>query len=111
MDSTQILAFVKLWLPATAVAIGALVRVLKSDTTIPITIPPQWRSFFAAILGVVSAILQAYLGGLPWMAAIISGLGGAGTAVAGHKLLVENLRGGKEFGLPKFLTKTPPPQG
>lgn len=83
------------WFGVTAVIIGAIVRVLKSDTPLA-TVPARFRPWLALGLGVVSGVLQAIASGTPWMQALTSGIGAAATAIVGHDVLVESVRGGRE---------------
>ncbi|WP_394849723.1 hypothetical protein LZC95_20000 [Pendulispora brunnea] len=85
------------WVPFAALAIGAVVRVLKSDTPLP-TVPTAWRPWLALGLGAVAGVLQAVVGGTAWSKALLDGLTAALTAIAGHDLVIESLRGGKELG-------------
>jgi hypothetical protein len=95
------------WLAALALFIGAMVRLLKSDTPLPWTVPAQWRSWLAVGLGVVGGVLDALVAGTPSVRALLQGLGAAAIAIAAHDTLVEGLRGGREW----FASKTKVPPG
>ncbi|WP_394845203.1 hypothetical protein LZC95_50275 [Pendulispora brunnea] len=102
IDDALALAAQGQWILFSAVIIGAIVRLLKSDTPLP-TVPARWRSWLALGLGAVAGVLDAVLGGTSWTQALIDGLAAALTAMAGHDLLVGGLRGGREL-----LDRRPP---
>ncbi|HLV68037.1 MAG TPA: hypothetical protein VKY73_19600 [Polyangiaceae bacterium] len=85
------------WVAFAALIIGAVVRVLKSDSPLPITVPAKWRGWLAIGLGIVAGVLEAIAGGTPWARALAEGLAAAVLAIAGHELGIESLRGGKEL--------------
>lgn len=91
------------WVPLAALLIGLVVRLLKSDTKIPIDIPPRWRIWLAFALGAVSGVLQAITTGTPWRAALAGGLASTTLAVLGQNVVVDSLRGGKEFVIPGLI--------
>jgi len=100
------------WIPLGALVIGLVVRLLKSDTKIPIDLPPVWRLRTAIALSIAGAVLQRISTGVTWRQAAIEGLFALALAVLGHNLVIDNLRAGKEFAVP-LLTKpgTPPGPG
>jgi hypothetical protein len=100
IDDVLSLAAEHKWVPALAIVIGAAVRILKSGRFIP-AVPPAWRPWLALVLGAALAVVQAVAGGLPWHRAIAGSLMAALTAIAGHDLVVESLRGGREFFSPR----------
>jgi len=107
LDDVLSLAAEHKWVPAAAIAIGAMVRILKGGSPIPV-VPPAWRPWLALALGAVAGLLQAVAGGAAWSKALTDGLVAALTAIAGHDLLVESLRGGREpFARRKGLTVVP----
>lgn len=83
------------WFSLTAIVIGGIVRLLKSDTPLP-TVPPRLRPWLALGLGLLAGVLQAVTTGTPWLQALGSGFSAAVTAITGHELVVESLRGGVE---------------
>jgi len=91
------------WVPLAALVIGLVVRLLKSDTKIPIDIPPRWRVWLAFGLGIVSGILETVITGVPWQSAIIGGLVSTALAVLGQNVVIDSLRAGKEFPLPGLI--------
>ncbi|WP_394844032.1 DUF4231 domain-containing protein [Pendulispora brunnea] len=107
LDELLTLAAQGKWIVVGAIVIGAIVRLLKSDTPLP-TVPSQWRPWLALGLGAVAGILQAVAAGTPWQKALIDGLVSALTAIAGHDLLIESLRGGREIGSDRAPVPAPP---
>lgn len=90
--------------------IGAVVRLLKSDTPLP-TVPPRWRASLAIALGVAGGVVEALSVGTPWREAIIKGVAAGMTAIVGHDVLIEGARGGREVGGDADAVKTPRPRG
>jgi hypothetical protein len=88
------------WLPLGALVIGLVVRILKSDTKIPIDIPPRLRIWAAFGLGQVSGALEAVVTGKTWKEAVLGGLVQSMLAIVGQNVLIGSLRGGKEIPLP-----------
>lgn len=96
------------WLGVAAVVIGTFIRLLKSDTLndtldkfgIP-PIPKRVLPWMAIAIGVLGGLVNALAAGKTFQAALADALGGlvAGTgAVAGHEVLIESVRNGKEIG-------------
>ena len=90
------------WVMVAAVVVGSVVRLLKSDTPIPITIPPRWRAVVAMALGLLAGVMERVVGGTAWTQAIVDGLLAGGLPVVGHELVVESMRDGKEIGSGKL---------
>lgn len=84
------------WLALSALAIGGAIRVLKSDTPLP-TLPAKYRAYAALVFGLASGIVQAIMGGAPWLLALLQGLCAGGAAIVGHQVLIEGARDGKEL--------------
>src|SRR5574338_298624 len=103
MQPDQLIALViaHKWIAVAAVLIGAIVRALKQDTPIPITIVAKYRPWLALGLGQVSGVLQALSTGTPWKEALVGGLVSSVVAILGHDLVIESMRNGKELGAPK----------
>lgn len=103
------------WLPLASLVIFAATRLIKDDRFVawfPVTIQPRYRSWVAMGLGVLSGVLQALVGGAKWPTAIVGGLISAYTAIAGHDLVVESIRKGRDIGVPKDeYTGQGPPGG
>lgn len=89
------------WIGFSALAIGLLVRLLKSDTPLPFTVPAKWRPVLALVLGLLSGVLHALSTGVPWRDALLGGLSAGVAAIVGHDVGIESLRGGVEVGAPK----------
>lgn len=104
------MAFLKsgAWIPIAALIIGAVVRLLKSDTPLP-TVPPKWRPVLALVLGLVAGVLTKVASGIDWQTALEGGLGAASIAIFGHDFVVAGLRDGKEPFAPKDDDAGPPP--
>lgn len=113
MDAATLIILCKAhaWLPLSAFGIGLVVRLLKSDTVLPINIPPKYRLWLALGLGVVAGVLDKAAQGIDWPTAIVGGLVAGGMAVIGHDGIVESLRGGKEIPMPASLMVKDPPGG
>jgi hypothetical protein len=83
-----------MWIALAAVVIGALVRAIKSDGAkialanlgLP-PIPTRVLPWIALVLGAVSGMLDAKLGGKSWEEAVATGVVSAASAVFGHELL------------------------
>lgn len=86
-----------------ALVIGALVRLCKSDSPIPLLakVPAVWRPRIAVALGVVGGVLSALAAKVPLSVAVAGGVIAAFTAVTGHEVLIEGARGGSELLGPK----------
>lgn len=93
------------WVAVAAVVIGFLTRLLKSDTKLPITLPPRVRPWLALVFGAASGMLETIVAGTPVDEALLGGLVAALTAIAGHDALIEGLRGGREVPLPGLTKK------
>ncbi len=86
-----------------ALVIGALVRLCKSDSPIPLLakIPAVWRPRIAVALGIVGGVLSSLAAKVPLSVAIGGGIIAAFTAVTGHEVIIEGGRGGSELFGPK----------
>lgn len=91
---------------AASLAVGALVRLLKDDTTLP-TLPKALRPWLSIALGAVAGVLDAVIGGSSWKSAIAAGAFVGLLPILGHLGIVEWLRGGKELPLPGPITRGP----
>lgn len=96
------------WILVTALTIGACVRLLKSDTKIPINLPPAWRPRAAMALGIVSSVLVKVQAGTSWKAALIAGALAGVTAILGHELVIDRLFGGNEIPVPGLMVNVAP---
>jgi len=88
------------WIPLAAFAIWIVVRLLKSDTVIPIDVPPRWRAPLAFGLGLVAAGLDMVAAGVDWQVALFDGILTALIAIFGHDIVVGSIRGGQEIPIP-----------
>lgn len=99
------------WFFLAAILIGLAVRLLKSDTIGP-AIPAKWRALVAIVMGVGSGIaipvLQKLGSGVPPKDALLWGVFAAFTAIAGHNVIVDAARGGKDLPMPSFMMKDEP---
>lgn len=93
------------WVAVAALVIGFLIRLLKSDTKLPVTLPAGVRPWLALVLGAGAGVLEHVMSGMSWGEALTGGLIAALTAIAGHDTLVEGLRGGREVPLPGITRK------
>lgn len=92
------------WLAVAALIVGAVVRFLKSDMVnerlesmgFP-AIPKAVLPWVALVLGMASGALDAVLNGTDWPQAVAMGVVSGIGAIAGHQLVVESLRGGREI--------------
>jgi hypothetical protein len=89
--------------------IGLITRLFKSDTRIPLDIPPRLRIWLAFGLGAVSSVLEMVVAGTPWKTALVDGLVSAVLAVVGHDVLIGSMRDGREFAVPGLMLPPSPP--
>ena len=99
------------WVPIAAVVVVYLLRLVKSDTKLPINIPSGWPRFAVLfLLGFVSGVLEKVASAAPgmhydpktWTSAIVGGLLTSVIALTMHNAY-ESMSGGKELPLPKAL--------
>lgn len=93
------------WIPLVALAITLVIRLLKSDTILPWTIPPRARVWVAFGLGVVAAGLERVVTGVRWDVALFDGIAGALVAIATQNLVVGSLRNGREIPVPGLTVR------
>jgi hypothetical protein len=94
------------WPAAAVVVIHGLIRLMKSDTKFPITIPRRLRAWAALGLGACSGVLEAVVAGTPWRDALCGGAISALLAMGGHNLVVESILQGSELRVPGLMKKT-----
>lgn len=101
----------KKWVAVVAIAIALIVRLLKSDTTIPIDIPPRLRVWLALGLGAASGAIDKLVeaGDTTWTTALVSGLSAAAVAILSHNIVIGSVRDGKEFVVPGLTKENTPP--
>lgn len=111
IDTLVQLARANAWVPLLAVLVGAVVRIGKSDAAvarIPLHFKPENRAVWAMALGVVGAVLDRLAAGGTWYGAIAGGLVAGSGAIAGHEIVVNRLRNGRDIGVKKTLPPPPP---
>lgn len=109
MDPVTIDTFVQLaranaWIPLLALVVGAFIRVAKDDplvARIPLYIRPENRGLWAMALAVAGAALDRLAAGGTWYDAIAGGVVAGSVAIAGHEIVVNRLRKGRDFGVKK----------
>jgi hypothetical protein len=103
------------WIAIAAVIDGLLIRLAKSDRAVsffPVAIAPSWRPWCALLVGIVEGIIAIkLLSHGTWSEAIGGGISAGITAITGHELVVESLRGGRDMFVPKAPAPpdAPPP--
>lgn len=113
MDSVQIDQFVQLirthaWIPVLSIIVGAIIRASKNDPAvakIKLFIKPENRPVWAMVFAVVLAALDRLAVGGTWYDAIAGGLVAGSGAIAGHEIIVNKVRKGRDMG----IKKEPPP--
>lgn len=88
---------------AAALVIGLLVRLLKSDTKIPITLPPAYRKYAALGLALAATVIERFAAGATWGKALFDGALAWALTEWGHKIVIEDLRGGRELPIPGLI--------
>lgn len=111
MDPQQLsdLIVQKKWIALMALIIGLIVRLLKSDTKIPIDIPPQYRVWLALGLAPIAGAFTKWAAGTTWTTAMVEGFVAAVFAIVGHNVVIDSMRGGKEFVVPGLTKENTPP--
>lgn len=113
MDSVTIDTAVQLirthaWIPLVSLLAGAVIRISKNDAAvawIKFYIKPENRPLWAIAWAIVFAALDRLAVGGTWYDAIVGGLVAGCGAIAGHEIIVNKLRKGRDFG----VKKPPPP--
>jgi hypothetical protein len=104
IDTLVQLARANAWIPMLAVVVGAFIRVAKDDplvARIPVYIRPENRGLWAMGLAVVGAALDRLAAGGTWYDAIAGGVVAGSVAIAGHEIVVNRLRKGRDLGVKK----------
>lgn len=111
MDPQQLADLIvqKKWIALMALCIGLVVRLLKSDTKIPIDIPPKYRVWLAIGLVPVAAAVNRVAAGNTWTTSLVEGAIAAGLAIVSHNVVIGSIRGGKELPLPGLIKENTPP--
>lgn len=97
------------WIALAALIVFAIVRLLKSDTKIPLNIPARYRPVLAIALGAVAGVLDHVASGTPWRQALVNGATAGVLAIMGNVLGVDVLRDGVDVPVPKGISVPPPP--
>lgn len=108
LDQLLELARAHKWAALAAFLIYWIVRLLKSDTKIPIDIPPRGRAPLALALGVLAGVLDKFAQGTTWTDALTWGIGAAMFAIFGHNIITQSLLGGREIPVPLLMKETAP---
>jgi hypothetical protein len=82
--------------PVVLIVIALLVRLLKSDTKIPIDIPARWQPLAALAFGQLYAIGQSILSGTDWKTALITGLKAAVWTMGAYDILIKAIFNGND---------------
>jgi len=96
------------WIPLLAVVVGAIIRVSKNDPAVArlkFYIKPENRAAWALAWGIALAALDRLATGGTWYDALAGGLVAGSAAIAGHEIIVNKIRKGRDFG----VKKAPPP--
>lgn len=100
-----------------AFVIGLIVAASKTGwlgNWLATQLPSQARPFLAVIVGILTVASTETISGVEWKLALLHSFYAAATAVLGHQMVVEGLRGGKEImpmrpGTPAATIPPPPP--
>lgn len=105
MDSRDILELVDghKYALVIAVAVGLVVRLLKTDTKIPIDVPSRYRKYLALALALVGCVVEKYASSASWKPALLDGLLAWFAAEWGQKIAIDDMRGGKELPVPGLM--------
>jgi hypothetical protein len=103
IESFVTLVLAEKYVIVAALVIGVLVRVVKSDTKLPINIPPRYRVWLALALGAFASVLERVATGIDWKQAAVDGAFAALLAVTGHNVIVGSIRNGKDVPLPAAM--------
>lgn len=104
IDTLVQLARANAWVPLIAFAVGGIIRIGKSDALvakIPLHFKPEHRAYWALGLAVVGAAVDRLATGGTWYDAIAGGLVAGSVAIAGHEVVVNGIRKGRDFGVKK----------
>lgn len=103
--------YARKWVAVAAIIIGLIVRLLKSDTKIPIDIPPRLRAPLAIALGAAAGALDKLgnMQGVTWTTALLEGVTAAVIAIVSHTLVINSARDGKELPIPGLIKEGEPP--
>jgi len=83
-----------------ALLVGLLVDFAKQgwfSSWLARRLKPAWLPWVAIGLGVAGTVSTSFVSGKPIVAALMEGLAAGMAAIAGHEMLIEGLRGGREL--------------
>jgi hypothetical protein len=100
------------WVLFGALIVGGLIAFAKQgwfSTWIQSKLPASDIPYYAVVIGVLTMMVTDIETGKTWQQAILDGFFAATTAVFGHQLLIEGVRGGKEVvPVAKWAKPSPP---
>lgn len=111
-EAAQLVGYLKghQWPGVAFIVIGLVVRLLKSDTRIPITVKPEHRAYLAFGLGIASGVLQKVVQeNVDWTTALVGGVCSAALAAFAHDGIISSARGGRELAIPGVVVPGVPP--
>jgi hypothetical protein len=95
-----------MYLPFYALVLGFVVRVLKSDSKLPINVAPENRMRLAYALGLIIGVIELVINGSTWQESFMIAVVSPTLAVFGHEFGIEWARNGREIHVPFFTKKT-----
>jgi hypothetical protein len=102
------------WIPILTVVVGAIIRASKNDPAVArlkFYIKPENRPLWAMVWAIGLAALDRFATGGTWYDALAGGLVAGSAAIAGHEIVVNRMRKGRDIGIkkaPKPPTVPPP---
>jgi hypothetical protein len=112
IDTLTKLARANAWIPLIALVVGAIIRIGKNDplvAKIPLYFKPEHRAYWALGLSIIGAALDRVATGGTWYDALAGGLVAGSGAIAGHEVIVNGIRKGRDLGIKKEPPVPPPP--
>jgi hypothetical protein len=115
MDPVSVDTFVQLlrshaWIAILSILVGILVRLSKTDVAwFKWNTKPEHRAFWAMGLAMLGAALDRLASGGTWYDAIAGGVVAGSGAIATHEVVVNGMRRGRDFGVPRSMLPPPPP--
>jgi hypothetical protein len=110
-DTLVQLVRANMWIPLLSVFVGMIIRLTKTDPAVAwfkLNTKPQHRPLWALGLAVVGAAVDRLATGGTWYDAIAGGVVAGCGAVAGHEVIVNTIRKGRDFGVRKEPPAPPP---
>lgn len=110
MDQIVALIAARKWLPLAALALFLLVRILKDDTAIPLTVRnKRWYPWIPVIVAAAASALDKVVSGLSWSSAVTQAVFLGVVPVALQELGIKGVLGLQDLPLPTALQKNDPP--